>query len=252
MSWVRTYNPSVRVGNWNEDIALEENTIKDFLERRERGELLIQKSSKFRETLLEPITTSTSRDGKVHFGDLVQLGCEEPKSVLSLNGNDVYGSRNVESSQRNVFCIVSCDGTANGEPLNYGQDFMLRTAHSCLFLESDRQTFARAAKKSRHNLVQLVERPSKLTRWRAIFFNPKFRLESTGFPVQANEKCLIQHCMTNVNLNLESEHLLSTPFGKEYEVAGHSCYDSHKAELGTNHWRFEMDIPGGPEKLSSS
>ena len=47
---VRTYNPSVRVGNWNEDLCLEEDLLKDFLEKKESGELLIYKSNNLRYT----------------------------------------------------------------------------------------------------------------------------------------------------------------------------------------------------------
>ncbi|CAB4031558.1 cilia- and flagella-associated 161-like, partial [Paramuricea clavata] len=49
---VRTYNPSVRVGNWNEDICLKEDMLKDFLDKKENGELLIQKTHSLHKTIL--------------------------------------------------------------------------------------------------------------------------------------------------------------------------------------------------------
>lgn len=86
---VRSYNPSVRVGNWNEDINLEEvvmmllymqymahcrslmyayilyssaryslvlqDQLKDFLEKKERGELMIQKTSNLLKTILKEV-----------------------------------------------------------------------------------------------------------------------------------------------------------------------------------------------------
>lgn len=70
---VRTYNPSVRVGNWNEDLCLEEvNTtyfkymhniylfniqdlLKDFLDKKEKGELAIQKTHNLLQTILRPV-----------------------------------------------------------------------------------------------------------------------------------------------------------------------------------------------------
>ena len=70
---IRTYNSSVRVGNWNEDICLEEDLLKDFLLRKENGTLLIQKKAKLRELYQQTVELSHSQDGYVHFGDNVML-----------------------------------------------------------------------------------------------------------------------------------------------------------------------------------
>ena len=71
------YNPGVRIGNWFEDLCLEEDNIKDFLLKKEKGELLIQKTSNVKSTILAPVELSTSPDGYVHFGDIVVLRNEE-------------------------------------------------------------------------------------------------------------------------------------------------------------------------------
>merc|ERR1712136_367242 len=70
---IRTYNPSVRVGNWNEDICLEEDLLKDFLGKKERGELLIQKTNNLLSTILKEVSLSVSTDGFIHFGDTCML-----------------------------------------------------------------------------------------------------------------------------------------------------------------------------------
>jgi hypothetical protein len=36
----------------------------------------------------------------------------------------------------------------------------------------------------------------------------------------------------------------STHFGREREVTCHSEYDSHRAELDTNHWMLSVAVPG--------
>lgn len=41
MSWVRTYNPSVRVGNWNEDIALEEVSTQNKQDKEQGRHIFI-------------------------------------------------------------------------------------------------------------------------------------------------------------------------------------------------------------------
>jgi hypothetical protein len=39
----RPYNPSVLIGNWYEDRVLEDDIIKDYLEKRNTGNLISQK-----------------------------------------------------------------------------------------------------------------------------------------------------------------------------------------------------------------
>lgn len=51
------------------------------------------------------------------------------------------------------------------------------------FLFSDRATFQKSAKKSRHNEVTLVTEPSHLTKWIVKPFDPQFRLELENSPV---------------------------------------------------------------------
>ena len=56
---VRTYNPSVRVGNWIEDLCLEEDLLKDFLSKKDNGELMIQKTHNFLNTVLKKVLQET-------------------------------------------------------------------------------------------------------------------------------------------------------------------------------------------------
>ncbi|OBS76619.1 hypothetical protein A6R68_16933 [Neotoma lepida] len=64
----KLYGPGVRMGNWNEDAYLEEERMRDFLEKREKGELLIQKNRSLKKNFLRPIRAEllprdTSRTG---------------------------------------------------------------------------------------------------------------------------------------------------------------------------------------------
>ena len=77
-----------------------------------------------------------------------------------------------------------------------------------LFLFSDSASFAKCAKKSRHNDVSLVNEPSFLTEWKVQPFNPQFRMELEFADVPANEKIILTHVKTNVNLNLEKEYTI--------------------------------------------
>ncbi|KAK3096717.1 hypothetical protein FSP39_002636 [Pinctada imbricata] len=273
---VRTYNPSVRVGNWNEDIQLEEDTLKDFLEKKEKGELLHQKRTKLEQTIFKKIDLSVSRDGCVHIGDTVSLRCpaardrtkyfanKEPRDECQLNVfpeiNRILESKQLEgpchvssskdctSSLRSSFVIKSCDEKLNGHPLRYGDLFYLCTLGAeggDLYLSSDHATIQKSARRSRHQEVSFVKDPSFLTQWRILHYNPQLRMEYEGCPVPANAIALVNHKYTNQDLAVEEDFVIRTPFGtREYEISCHTYLDSHRAEKDVNHWMLMMGVPG--------
>lgn len=275
---VRTYNPSVRVGNWNEDIQLEEDTLKDFLQRRESGQLLYQKRTKLESTIFKKVDLSISRDGFVHFGDKVNIRCPaaldktkyfahvEPRDACQLAvlpqidkvlysqkfeaPCSVTGARDCSPNLRSTFVIKSKDGTRDGEPLRYGQVFYLCTMDGeggNLLLQSDRVSLHKSVNKSRHQEVCLVSEPSPLTEWKILHFKPKLRFEYEGVPVLANEKIIFNHVVTNQDLCCEEEISTRTSFGtREYEITANTMLDSHRAEKEQNHWMIVMGVPGDP------
>lgn len=236
---VRTYNPSVRVGNWSEDICLEEDTLKDHLEKKDRGQLLIQKASNLQGTILKPMELAVSVDGFVHFGDCVMLMNEEAKNqvvtqfgveprqanvlsvsmpeskmheALKFGGKcDVSSSKHLEPNARNTFviCPTLSENIPMGTALMYGQHFCLRTLPGIggnLMLQSDIATFQQSAKKSRKQLLSFVEETqSYLTHWRILSFDPQIRMETEGLPVPANQKIIFNHCKTNQSLCVISD-----------------------------------------------
>ncbi|XP_044914659.1 cilia- and flagella-associated protein 161 isoform X2 [Felis catus] len=215
------YGPGVRMGNWNEDIYLEEELMKDFLEKRDKGQLLIQRNRRLKENLLRPMQLSVSEDGYVRCGDKVMLvnpAHAEVEAHLFLGGDLSLGATpdeikahlsdelevpcGLSAAQtripvgRNTFTILRADGNATGQVLRYGQDFCLATTGG---------------------------------------FEDKM----------ANAKILIYHCGTNRGLAVSRHVFLSTYFGKEAEVAVHTHLDSHRVEKPSNHW---MLVTGNPRK----
>ncbi|XP_039271864.2 cilia- and flagella-associated protein 161-like [Styela clava] len=272
---VRTYNPSVRVGNWNEDICLEEDLLKDFLDRREKGELLIQKTHNLMQNILKKMDPTVTTDGFVHFGDIVMLInpgqentprslqlIEPPRqpSALSINMDEykMHTAKQVEGPcavscstlfdpcARNLFVITSVDGTEHGQALRFGQPFAISTTEGYagnLNLFSDHARFNLNAKKSRKQILQLVEETNYLTTWQVQVYDPRLRLEYEGLPVPSNVKVIIKHNKTGQALAVQSDYILRTPFGKEFEVSAHTHLDSHKAEMDNNHW---VIVSGNP------
>ncbi|KAM5291284.1 cilia- and flagella-associated protein 161 [Glossophaga mutica] len=144
------YGHGVRMGNWNEDVYLEEELMRDFLEKRDKGELLIQRSVRLKESLLRPTQLSVSEDGHVHHGDSVMLvnpDHPETEAEVSLRGDlslclapDELRTHLSDTPEvpcglsaapagdpvgRNTFVILSAEPAATGDVLRFGQNFRL-------------------------------------------------------------------------------------------------------------------------------
>ncbi|XP_004447760.1 cilia- and flagella-associated protein 161 [Dasypus novemcinctus] len=272
------YGPRVRMGNWNEDVYLEEERMKDFLEKRDKGELLIQRNRRLKENLLRQMQLSISEDGHIHYGDKVILVnpdhpnvddavflggdlslCMMPDEIKAHLSDELEVPCGLSAAQtkmpvgRNTFIVMSMDGNADGQVLRYGQNFCLGIqggfADKMFFLASDHRTLLKSSKKSWLQEVYLTDELSYLNCWQAAFPDPQLRLEYEGCPVQANAKLLLNHCRTNRGLAVHRQLLLSTYFGKEAEVAAHTHLDSHRVEKPKNHW---MLVTGNPRKASST
>ncbi|NXW40305.1 CF161 protein, partial [Nyctiprogne leucopyga] len=226
--------------------------LSDFMRKRERGELLIQKMNKLQDNIFKKIQLSVSMDGFVHFGDTVMLlnpdnnssvenypgTCSSLTLAITVDEMSVYSAKSlpapcgvsavesVDPVGRNTFCILSVDGAAVGEPIRFGQKFGLGTtggfSDQMLYLASDHKSFMRSAKKSYLQQVFLRDELSYLTCWQATFLDPQLRLEYEGFPVLANSKVIITHCHTNRSLAVPRNFWTRSYFGKEYEVNCHT------------------------------
>uniref|UniRef100_A0A667Z3C7 Cilia and flagella associated protein 161 n=1 Tax=Myripristis murdjan TaxID=586833 RepID=A0A667Z3C7_9TELE len=268
MAYVRTYCPKVRVGNWDMNLRLEEDAVKEFLERKEKGELTVQKVDFLKHNILRQVNLSVSKDGGLHFGDVVMLvnvgGPDRECTSISINADisslsktsnpviqapcAISAGRSLQPCARNAFIITSVDGSPEGSALHYEQSFALKSTSGFaggLFLTSDLRTFQKCAKKSRLQEVNLEEDSSFVSWWKILHFDPQERLEYEGQPIPANVKVLITHCKTNQALAVLGNQVLWTTYGREYEVTAHTFLDSHKAEQDNNHWVLSTSDPAG-------
>ncbi|EDV27021.1 uncharacterized protein TRIADDRAFT_54530 [Trichoplax adhaerens] len=253
----RTYNPAVRIGNWQEDVCLEEEKLKDFLEKKERGELLTDRAYNLRHHILQKIDLSSpADDGYIHFGDIVCLYNVGTSSIASANMSDIQmhnaqqlegpcpltSSKNFEPCIRNAFQIVSADNVdRTGEILHFEQHFCLSTLSGIggqLKLYSDRATFIKYAKYSRLQDATLSAESNYQCEWKLLVLEPKQRLIMEGMPVPIGQKLLINHCKSNQCLASLPEYTHRTSFGREFEVVAHTHYDPHKIARDINHWNF--------------
>ncbi|XP_025774480.1 cilia- and flagella-associated protein 161 [Puma concolor] len=277
------YGPGVRMGNWNEDIYLEEELMKDFLEKRGKGQLLIQRNRRLKENLLRPMQLSVSEDGYVHCGDKVMLVnpahaeveahlflggdlslCATPDEIKAHLSDELEVPCGLSAAQtripvgRNTFTILRADGNATGQVLRYGQDFCLATTggfeDKMLYLSSDHRTLQKSSKRSLLQEAYLTDEVSYLSCWQAAFLDPQLRLEYEGAPVPVSSRLLkmMWTAYPGPLPRFQPVSLLSCPsthFGKEAEVAVHTHLDSHRVEKPSNRW---MLVTGNPRKDSST
>lgn len=257
MAFVRTRR--TRLGNWYEDLRLEEDAMKEYLEKKERGELAAQKVDFLKENILRTVNLSVSKDGSLHFGDTLMLvnmgGHNRDRSAVSINADvtslikvpspgiqspcGVSAGRDIQPCTRTALIITSVDGSIEGSSLHYEQSFALKTMCGFargLYLTSDIRSFQKCAKMSRLQEVNLETEGSFLSWWKIVHYDPQERLEFEGQTVPANTKVLVVHCKTNQALAVLGDQVLWTTYGKEYELTAHTFLDSHKAEEDKNHW----------------
>jgi hypothetical protein len=223
----RPYNPHCLVGNWYEDRVLEEDVIKDFLERKQNGALLSQKMVQYESIEAQPVVLTTSPDGFVHFGDVLMLKCDgteanRPGFIAKaarrdcfLNGEFVRRSNEnlIEAqgtilsrpNKKNAFVLRSVDGSVNGSVLRYGQPFALSSLDGHYYLHSETRTIDRASHKSRLQVANFQNVYNHECDWVVTSLNPAFRLETEGRSVPANEKVIILHMKTNKALGVVTD-----------------------------------------------
>lgn len=250
---VRTYNPQVRVGNWNEDLCLREDEIKDFLDKKEAGLLTIDVSHNLIERNLKPVALSSSEEGAVHYGDTIALKCDATKALLATESTNYELStcptKDLAESgvtARTAFKIAPVPFSRRrrkiGSPLTYGAEFCIvstiKGEDAPMYLTSERVSFTSFAKHSRNQQMGMTETADANCIFRASAYDPQLRLEMEGSPVHLfPNKVVINHIMTNRNLcSLDNHTQVVSPFGVEFEVSCALVLGTHREELAPNHW----------------
>lgn len=157
------YRSNVRIGNWNEELFLEEENIRKFLEKRDNGTLLIQQTRRLFSNLLKEIEIEAPCHF-IRFGAKIQViatdlpNCfDYPNGSMALSivvsektihlsqqiseKSDVTVAPSIKPCARNTFIIKSSDKIdRTNETLKYGQDFLLQCVEAPLILFSSPKT----------------------------------------------------------------------------------------------------------------
>jgi len=152
---------------------------------------------------------------------------------------------------RNVFVISRAPGELSDSPvIRYGDKIVIYatnylksttiTRYDRLCLSSQLVTPFVFAKYTHFQEVCFSTKPLSDfgNHWQVQFYDPKFRVEAEGTPVQVGKPVILNHCKTNAHLG-SGDTIGTNDFGNENEVFGRTVLDQHKAEQPENLWSFE-------------
>lgn len=262
--YVGRYNPYCLIANWNEDIHLAEAKLEEYLKKKEKGSLLVQRTNCILDSALTPVClTALKDDGYIQDGSTVMIkSCAIKDMYLAAsptfpNPNEeelgsfgsscsVTATHYSQACRRNTFVIRSVPEvtrysqqsgikSTQVKPILFGQNITISNGDLLLF--SDLNDAVRYARKSKHQEVILQKEYTEKSYWKILPRDPTYRLEMEGLPVQTNVEIVINHTHTNRHLALEN-YRIRTIFGPDFEVSAHRYLDQYQVEEIPNIWKI--------------
>lgn len=240
-----TYTHKCRIGNWSEEQELQETQMKEYLHRKEHGQLLVHSVQQHLNQSLHEVDLSYSQDGNVHFGDSVMMYSVKTEGVLSVDVSEKLASTETAYAvttstltqahvARNVFVIEPQESNVQvGDVLKYGQPFRLRVHPSLkeepFYLHSQPMSHLASSKMTRKQLVSMQASRSYDTVWNVQHKDLNTRFEAEGEPVPANAELICLHAQTRQALNSD-KHVYHNDFGPEFEVCGYTSLNVGKKQ----------------------
>ena len=82
------YSHKTRVGNWSEDLDLGNHVQKDYLDKKNKGKLVINQTQQKFAKAFQRVPQSYSHDGQLRFGDNVMMMNKQTNSFLVFDMGD--------------------------------------------------------------------------------------------------------------------------------------------------------------------
>ncbi|CAG9581420.1 unnamed protein product [Danaus chrysippus] len=265
------YNNSVLIGNWSEERLKNEYDFKIFLRKRDRRELLLQRSRTLFSNLLKerPLAISGTF---VLFGFNVQVVASDMPVQKGSVGKPQYGlalsslvnERQVDFMQnindgclmtlspittpccRNTFVILSTEDTSlHGVKMNYGDEFLLRAENygdpqaAPLYVRYTPEGVPGPADRMPIQLSAILD---SNCRWTTMPLLPCDRLEGLGSPIKTNAKLVIKNCVADKSLCVMNQNWMQTFFGPECGVTCRDYIDIHGRYTAENIFSLVSDV----------
>jgi hypothetical protein len=246
------YSSKTLIGNWKEEVALEEAKAASFEKRSINGSGNWNKLQAKMTTCNQVVPLTFSEDGHLKFGDTIILQHDSSGSILGcdpyeevLIGQKKFAvsgvSNEADPRARSTFTIIRPPerlwnySDDPSEPiLHVGQPFMLRCNESllytpestilspALYLSSTKKNERTATKGTNKQMVFMSPDCGADAVWTAIVpsqgrKNGAERLLKSGLPVNLSDNYQLTHRQTNMFVTIDSSHPTQTEFGVEYE-----------------------------------
>ncbi|CAK4631053.1 hypothetical protein LEN26_016249 [Aphanomyces euteiches] len=235
------YSATTRIGNWNEDLMLEEARMKDYRAHKQTGGLSLAHRRKM-ERSNSRVPLSYWEDGLVRYNSYIALehvqtsgclACDLWEETYSGSGEFVVSvaRRPSNPSARTTFCIVGPSGKQAGV-IKYGEPFRLMANEALrvdevsntplppLYLKSVLKNERYMSPVSSNQSVFLSTAVDNSTLWIATHgdLGGAEKLLATTTPISAHDNIGLVHKMTGVFLHADAKFVVATDFGAETEV----------------------------------
>ena len=247
------YSSTCRIGNWQEEISLEESKLSNFEKKAATGSLALRRQQIKIMRSMETVPHTYSDDGLIRFGDSIMLRHDLTNATLAC---DVF--ERVEPSQeqylvsgslgnsspvaRNVFRIIrppmhlrGIDDDDRDEVLRIGQAFCLACNESLLvhpdsnvlaptlYLCSIKKNERTSTRRSNRQMVYMSPKNDADSVWTTVLpsrghKNASHRYLSVGRPSSIDDSIQITHRQTNMYLTCDPANKEMSEFGLEVEV----------------------------------
>ena len=244
------FSCKTRNGNWFEEMVLEDEKMREFLEKKEKGPVTIQR---IRQSIAAVDMTQQARgvemtqtqlDGFLHYGMKIRIKNGEFQSYVACDPGDLEnaeeelyscsGSRQDEATARNVWVLQKLDDDDEFLPLpvgddvdsdvvRYGDKFALCTTDAIgsqpFYLASIHPDWAHFSRVSRKQLVFATKTKSFKCMWRIDSVGRDTSFDMDGEPVKLGTPVFIKHCSTGSPLACRDTQVFND-YGSEYELVG--------------------------------
>jgi hypothetical protein len=235
------YSNTVRIGNWNEEIQLEELRMKDYLARKAKGALFVLTKQQRLENSLRRVPTEVDADGVLRLGNKIMLknecsGCflagDTESQVLKEVGTCFTGttSPNDVSCARSVYTLLPGSSNSYDRVIKYGQSIRLcaeTLSSTPMYLQSESISELSYSKISRRQEVTLSPVANGETLWQILHADGKQRFATQGAPIQPGV-FVLRHVGTGSYLSSDVSLEVRNLQGLEYEVHCHCYYSTNK------------------------
>ncbi|XP_022822234.1 cilia- and flagella-associated protein 161-like [Spodoptera litura] len=267
-----TYNNSVLIGNWSEERLKNEYEFKLFLRKRDRRELLLQRSRTLFSNLLSERPLAISGTYVLYGFNVQVVASDMPASSKMVGGKKQHGlamsilvmDRQVDYMQnisdgclmtlspittpccRNTFVIISAKNEKDrGSKMKYGHEFLLRAENygdpnaPPLYV---RYTPSSTPSPSDRMPLRLSAVKDSNCRFTTLPLLPCDRLEGLGTPVKTGARLIIKNCVSDTSLCVMNQNWMQTFFGPECGVNCRDYTDIHGRFTAENVFTLVSDV----------